>query len=72
MEWVYLATAPDQVTGEIWVELLRAEAVEARLDPGDTASFLGVSPRPVRLLVRASHVARGREILGPRGLEADE
>lgn len=52
-EWVTLRTAPDQLTAELWRELLLSEGVPATLAPADAVSFLGVSPAPCRLLVPA-------------------
>ncbi len=72
VEWVYLTTAPDQVTAEMWAELLRNAGVEARLNPGDAVSFLGVSPRPCRLLVAVRDLTRAREVLSGHGLPAGE
>ncbi len=69
MEWVYLTTAPDQIIGETWAELLRAAGIDVTLSPEDVVSFLGVSAQPCRLLVRANDLARGREALLSHGLE---
>lgn len=51
MKWTTLAIAPDQLTAEMWCELLRNEDVPAIVRPSDAVSFLGVSPTACRLLV---------------------
>ena len=62
-EWATLATAPNQIAAEMWVELLRDGGVDARLAPGDEVSFLGVSGHPCRVLVPEAQTARAREVL---------
>lgn len=52
-DWVVLGTAPNQLTAELWRELLLAEGVPATLAPGDVVSFLGLSAGPCRVLVPA-------------------
>jgi hypothetical protein len=51
MKWVELTTAPDQLTAEMWCELLRNDGVPAMVKPADTASFLGVSGTSCRVIV---------------------
>ncbi len=51
VKWVELTTAPDQLTAEMWVELLRNEGVPAMVKPADAASFLGVSGMNTRVIV---------------------
>jgi len=63
MKWVVLATAPDQMIAETWVEMLADEGIEVRLDPGDVTSFLGISSRPCRVLVGEADAERARAIL---------
>ncbi len=63
VRWVTAATAPDQLTGEIWRQLLLQESIPSMLEPHDTISFLGVSLSPVRVLVPLKMVARAREVL---------
>ena len=71
MKWVVFATAPDQIMAEIWVQLIRAEGIPCRLQPGDTTNFLGVSAAPVRLMTLESEVERAVQAL-ERGDEPDE
>ena len=70
MKWVVFATAPDQIMAEIWVQLVRAEGIPCRLQPGDTTNFLGVSAAPVRLMTLESEVERAAQAL-ERGDEMD-
>ena len=69
MNWEIFATAPDQIMAEIWLQLVRAEGIPCRLQPGDTTNFLGVSAAPVRLMTLESHADRAAQIL-ERGDEA--
>ena len=63
MKWVVFATAPDQIMAEIWVQLVRAERIPCRLQPGDTTNFLGVSAAPVRLMTLEAHAERAAQVL---------
>ncbi|HUS83346.1 MAG TPA: DUF2007 domain-containing protein [Dehalococcoidia bacterium] len=51
MRWVNLAMAPDQLTAEMWCELLRNEGIPAMVRPSDAVSFLGVSLKACRVIV---------------------
>lgn len=51
MQWVSLAMAPDQLTAEMWCELLRNEGIPAMVRPSDAVSFLGVSTQACRVVV---------------------
>ena len=64
MNWVHLATAPDQMTAEIWLSILREEGVAAMIRPSDAVSFLGVAAFGCRVQVREEDVVRAREVLG--------
>ena len=66
MSWVYLATAPDQLVAEMWRDLLVEEGIAAVVRSGDTASYLGVSAYPCRILVQEEDVERGRKALESR------
>ena len=61
--WMVAATAPDQLTGEMWHELLVNAQVSGRLRPSDVASFLGMSAYPCRVLVPANRIADARAVL---------
>ncbi len=63
MKWVVFATAPDQIMAEIWVQLVRAEGIRCRLQPGDTANYLGVSAHPVRLMTLEQDAERAAQVL---------
>ena len=71
MNWEVLTTAPDQLIGESWFGLIRAEGVDCKLQPGDAVGFMGVSVFPVRLMVRAGEVELAQSILD-RYLAEDE
>ena len=70
MKWVVFATAPDQIMAEIWVQLVRAQGIPCRLQPGDTTNFLGVSAAPVRLMTLETEVELAVQTL-ERGDEVD-
>jgi len=61
--WVHLATAPDQITAEIWVSILRDAGVRAMIRASDAVSFLGVSAYGCRVQVPEADLARARDIL---------
>ena len=63
MSWVYLATAPDQLVAEMWRDLIVGEGIAALVRSGDTASFLGVSAYPCRVLVREDDYDRAKKVL---------
>ena len=64
-KWVHLATAPDQITAEIWVDILRQEGVSAMIRPSDAVSFLGVSAVSCRVQTLDTDLQRARDVLGP-------
>ena len=66
MKLVHLTTAPDQLQAEMWRDLLVEGEISALVRQGDTASFLGVSTYPCRILVPEEQVERGREIMEER------
>ncbi len=69
--WVYLTTAPDQLTAEMWVELLRGQGIPAMIRPQDTASFLGTSALGCRIIVPKERLEEARWALEGRGEESD-
>ena len=64
MEWEYLTTALDQLTAEVWQQLLQSEGIPVIIEPRDAISFLGVSPMPCRLMVLEGLVKEALAILG--------
>lgn len=64
MKWELLITAPDQLTAEMWRELLRNEGIPAVIEPRDAISFLGLSAMPCRLMVPEGLVDEALAILG--------
>ena len=63
MKWVHLAVAPDQMTAELWVSILREEGIAAMIMPSDVVSFLGVSAFGCRVQVEESDLERAREVI---------
>jgi hypothetical protein len=62
-EWVVVRTAPDQITAEIWQEMLKDEGIPAMLSPADVVSFLGTSFIPCRLLVPSTSLDAAKAVL---------
>ena len=50
--WVYLATAPDQLTAELWANLLQGDGFPVLVRDDYPRAYLGVVLGPCRLLVR--------------------
>ncbi len=63
MEWVVFATAPDQLTAEMWQDLLSQAQIRCQLRAGDTYGFLGVSATPVRLVAPQEEAEVARDAL---------
>ncbi len=63
-KWVHLTTAPDQITAEIWVDILRQEGIGAMVHPSDAISFLGISAVGCRIRAQEEDLERARAILG--------
>ena len=63
MVWVHLVTAPDQLTAEIWVGILRDHGVAAMIRPSDAVSFLGVSGFGCRIQVAEADLDLARHVL---------
>lgn len=63
MKWVCAATAPDQLVAEMWRELLVGQGIAAVVRSGDTASYLGVSAYPCRVLVRERDLDSAKGVL---------
>ena len=61
--WVHLATAPDQLTAEMWVELLRGQGIPAMINAQDAVSFLGVSSMACQVLVPREHLSEATQLL---------
>ena len=70
MKWVLAATAPDQLTAEMWGGLLSHNGIPFRLSPGDTSAFLGLSLRPCGILVQEEMLDEALTAL--EGEEVDE
>ena len=62
-DWVHLITAPDQLTGEIWVSILRDAGLRAMIRPSDAVSFLGVSAYGCRVQVMQEDLTQARQVI---------
>lgn len=63
MGWKMLATAPDQLIAEMWMQILVQEGIPAMIDPADAVSFLGLSGMPCRVLVEEGRVQEASAVL---------
>ena len=63
MNWVHLATAPDQLVAEMWRDLLNDRDIPVIIRSGDVSTFLGVTAYPCRLLVDENFRDRAIQIL---------
>jgi len=63
MDWVVFATAPDQLTAEMWQDLLAQANIRCQLRAGDTYGFLGVSASPVGLVTPQEDAEVARDAL---------
>jgi hypothetical protein len=61
--WVHLATAPDQLTAELWVGILRDAGVAAMIRPSDAVSYLGVAAFGCRVQVVEEDLERARGLI---------
>jgi hypothetical protein len=61
--WELLTTAPDQLTAEIWQDILVQNGIPAMINPQDAVSFMGVSSLPCRIMVACGYRQQAQEIL---------
>jgi hypothetical protein len=71
-KWELLTTAPDQLTAEIWVDILSQNGIPAVINPQDTISFMGVSTFPCRIMVAYGYRKQAQEIIASLQPEAEE
>jgi len=71
-KWVVLTTAPDQLTAEMWQDILLQEGIPAMVNPADAVSFLGVSSFPCRIMVAPGYLKQAKEILASLQSEGQE
>jgi hypothetical protein len=62
-KWELLTTAPDQLTAEIWKDILIQNGIPAMINPRDAVSFMGVSSLPCRIMVAYGYRQQAQEIL---------
>jgi len=71
-KWLLLTTAPDQLTAEIWKDILLQEGIPAMVNPQDAVSFMGVSSFPCRIMVAYGYLKQAKEILASLQPQAEE
>ena len=71
MKWTHLTTAPDQITAEIWINILSDEGIPAIIEPGDTSSFMGLSGLSCRIMAPPEMVDKALSILATIDSEED-
>ena len=62
-KWKYVITAPNQLTAEMWRDMLIEEGIPAVIAPQDVVSFMGISPNPCRIMVPEERVEEATRIL---------
>jgi hypothetical protein len=65
IDWAAVATAADQVTAEMWAELLQNNGVPAWVGRGDALASRLVPSGPATVMVPASQLKDARRVLGP-------
>ncbi len=63
MAWVHLVTAPDQMTAELWIQILKDADIPAIIRPSDAVSFLGVSAFGCRVQVPEEELDRAQQVM---------
>ena len=77
-DWEVVGVAPDQLSGEMWVTLLRDSGMPALIRPSDAVSFLGTSALTCRVLVPKTRLAEAANLLkeqmagGVEGAESED
>ena len=62
--WVYLTTAPDQLTAEMWSELLCNGGIPAMAHSGNIGvSHLGITNLPCRIMVPEEELSAASEVM---------
>jgi hypothetical protein len=68
-KWVVLTAAPDQLTAEMWQDILSQQGITAMINPQDAVSFLGVSSFPCRIMVPPGDLESAQKVLASLKLE---
>ncbi len=67
IRWLHLTTAPDQLTAEMWSELLRNEGLPTMVHTGHvSSSHLGISGLPCRIMVPEDQLEEAKRLLEER------
>jgi hypothetical protein len=67
IQWAPVATAPDEVTAEMWVELLQNNGIPAWVGMGHVLAYRPVLARPSAVMVPATQLKDAGRILGVVG-----
>ncbi|MGD0115734.1 MAG: DUF2007 domain-containing protein [Dehalococcoidia bacterium] len=67
MDWAPVATAPDEMTADMWVELLRNNGIQAFTSRGDALASRLTPFGPTAVMVPASQLDDAKRVLGPVG-----
>ena len=70
-KWAIVRIAPDQLSAEMWVDLLREEGVPASINASDAISILGTSGLSCRVLVPEGRLDEAQSIL-TKSLDANQ
>ena len=63
IEFVYLATAPNQIIAEMWVEMLKQEGIASYFRSSNVMSYTGVSFIPCQVMVIESRLAEASALI---------
>ncbi len=66
-EFVYLATAPNQIIAEIWVDMLKQEGIASYFRSGNVMAYTGLSFTPCQVMVIKSRLAEAADLIASIG-----
>lgn len=62
-EFVYLATAPNQIIAEMWVEMLKQEGIASYFRSGNIMAYTGISFIPCQVMVSKSRLTEAADLI---------
>ncbi len=62
-EFVYLATAPNQIIAEMWVQVLKQENIPSYFRSSSVQSYLGTSFTPCQVMVSKSKLSEAAAVI---------
>ncbi len=62
-EFVYLATAPNQIIAEMWVDVLKQDGIRAYFRSNSLMAYTGVSFIPCQVMVIKSRLLEAAEVI---------